>query len=225
MFNVVSYDKLYTSILRLSEIKKEKNMILEPFCCLIKLALLNFYPPGTKLNIYNNSLSFHQPTLYQGMLRFFYNQGREDLHNLFNPLVKAIDWYTNYNSSIDIMFELAMDGLKKLLTTYPDNCTIKHTINYYISTIKKRNKKDKNERTNKLPKEDDDTILSYIKELWSSGEINIVIQHLQELHRIKSFTKDADEIDIECHLKSLFTLTEYKESKLHTFLESYVSVL
>ena len=95
MFNVVSYDKLYTSILRLSEIKKEKNMILEPFCCLIKLALLNFYPPGTKLNIYNNSLSFHEPTLYQGMLRFFYNQGREDLHNLFNPLVKAIDWYTS----------------------------------------------------------------------------------------------------------------------------------
>jgi hypothetical protein len=67
--------------------------------------------------------------------------------------------------------------------------------------------------------------LLYIKDLWTSGEVNIVIQHLQELHRIKSSSKNVDQNDIECHLKSLFTLTEYKENKLHSFLESYVSVL
>ena len=225
MFSIVSYDTIYNTLVKFSETKKENNMILEPFCCLIKLALLNFYPPGTKLNIHENSLSFHEPTLYQGMLRFFYKQGREDLHNLYNPLVKSIEWYTHYNSSIDIIFELAIEGLKKLLSTYPENCTIKHTINYYISTLKKRNKKESKERINKLPKQDDDTILLYIKDLWTSGEVNIVIQHLQELHRLKSFSKDIDQNDIECHLKSLFTLTEYKEHKLHSFLESYVSVL
>ena len=34
-------------------IKNEKNAILDPFSCMVRLAILNFKPKGTKISFYN----------------------------------------------------------------------------------------------------------------------------------------------------------------------------
>ena len=101
MFNKLAIESLYFSLTKFFDSKKENHMIIEPLSCLIKLSLLNFYPEGTKLNVQDNQLLFNEPTMYQGVIRYFYNQGREDLHNLFNPIDKAIEWYTEYNEDIE----------------------------------------------------------------------------------------------------------------------------
>lgn len=221
MFNKIALESLYFSFSKMFEAKKENHMIIEPLSCLIKLSLLNFYPEGTKLNVQDNQLLFNEPTMYQGIIRYFYNQGREDLHNLFNPIDKAIDWYTEYNEDIDTIFELAIKGLIKLRNTYSESCTIKHTLNYYINTLQERNKKHR--KTGNTTKKQD-KIHEYLQDLWNEREIHIIVEILQELEEKYLDTEENPE-DITSLLESLFSITNNKEQKVKIFLSSYVSTL
>ena len=40
--------------------KKEKNIIIDPISCLIKLSMLGLYPIGTKISVNNNGIHFYQ---------------------------------------------------------------------------------------------------------------------------------------------------------------------
>ena len=75
--------------------KSERNVIIDPFSCLIKLSLLRFLDPGTKISIYQNRIHFNSPTYVQGFIRFLYGDNREHLHNLYMPIQKCVEWYWN----------------------------------------------------------------------------------------------------------------------------------
>tara|TARA_Y100001960_G_scaffold309052_1_gene367038 strand:+ start:944 stop:1831 length:888 start_codon:yes stop_codon:yes gene_type:complete len=81
--------------------KREKNVIIDPLTCIIKLGVLSFKDLGTKVSVSHNSINFYQPSLLQGTWRFLNRDNREDLHNLYNPIIKAISWYLNDNSLED----------------------------------------------------------------------------------------------------------------------------
>ena len=81
--------------------KREKNVIIDPLTCIIKLGVLSFKDSGTKVSVIHNSINFYQPSLLQGIWRFLNRDNREDLHNLYNPIIKAISWYLNDNSLED----------------------------------------------------------------------------------------------------------------------------
>ena len=69
----------------------KRNSILDPFTCIIRLAILSFKPVGTKISIHNNKISYHDPNILQGALRWTYGDNREDLHNIYNPIRKVIE--------------------------------------------------------------------------------------------------------------------------------------
>ena len=73
--------------------KKDKNIIIDPFSCIIKLSLLSYQTEGTKISINDNQIFFNQPSYGQGLIRYLYGDGREDLHNLFKPIQKSVEWY------------------------------------------------------------------------------------------------------------------------------------
>ncbi len=117
--------------------KHPKCVIIDPLTCIIKLALINYYPLGTKLSINNNTINFCSGGYLQGIYRFIYGDGREDLHNLYNPICKAIKWYyTENDDNITYLFDLARRGLVQLKSTYPSNNTIQYTLDHYIDIIK-----------------------------------------------------------------------------------------
>lgn len=119
---------------------KTKNIILDPITCMIKLSILNFYPIGTKLVVYNNSITFTEPNILQGIIRYIKGDGREDLHNLYNPIIKSIEWYWNSNDKgIMYMFKLAINGLIMLKNTYSPYSTIQYALDHYIETIQNGN--------------------------------------------------------------------------------------
>ena len=66
---------------------KEKNIILEPLCCIFRMILLKFKEKGVKISITNNSIQYVDPTIYQGILRSYNGDTRDDLHNLYNPFL------------------------------------------------------------------------------------------------------------------------------------------
>jgi hypothetical protein len=128
--------------------KKEKNIIIDPISCLIKLSVLSLYPEGTKICLYNNSIGFCNPNILQGSIRFVNGDGREDLHNLFKPIKKSIEWFANKSKykHIPILHKMSIVGLTKLKKCYQDNSTIQHSLDYYISYIRENTEKNSNDQ-------------------------------------------------------------------------------
>jgi hypothetical protein len=120
--------------------KKERNVIIDPFSCLVKLSLIRYLEEGTKITIYQNRLNFNTPSYVQGIVRFLYGDNREDLHNILLPLQKCVEWfYNDTNPDMIYMFNNAVSGLKFLKKSYSTYATIQHTLDYYIIILMQRN--------------------------------------------------------------------------------------
>ena len=218
--------------------KKDKNIIIDPISCLVKLSILSLYPKGTKISISNNGLSFNNSTIFQGSIRFIQGDCREDLHNIFKPIQKSIEWYWNteeYGKTLDALFSMSEKGLINLKNCYEANSTIQHSLDYYISYINnKDNNKDKNKDNNKdnnkeydelqsdeekNTKQEKTIIYNYLKKMWSKREINIVIQLFQEYHEKE--TQDEKENIIN----NINNMTTTKEKLLADFIKEQCSSL
>ena len=116
--------------------EKDKNSIIEPLICLTRLAILDFKPVGTKISIFNNKISYNEPNILQGAVRWSNGDARDDLHNVFLPLTKAPIWYDVNKSDIQNIFKFAIRGLEKLKRSYSRNSTINHSIQYYITCLR-----------------------------------------------------------------------------------------
>ena len=77
---------------------KDKNSIIEPLICLIRLAILDFKPMGTKISIFNNRICYNEPNILQGAVRWSNGDTRDDLHNIYLPITKATYWYDISNT-------------------------------------------------------------------------------------------------------------------------------
>ena len=67
---------------------KNKSQVLDPLSSLIRLALLNYKPIGTKLSFYNNTINFQEPDFLQSAKRWSSGDNRNQIHNLYNPIFK-----------------------------------------------------------------------------------------------------------------------------------------
>ena len=67
-------------------IKEETDMILEPLQVMVQLALLAYCPIGTKVSVSNNILQIQRPTLFQGVWRWYNQDGKDDLYYLFHAI-------------------------------------------------------------------------------------------------------------------------------------------
>jgi hypothetical protein len=120
--------------------KKERNVIIDPFSCLVKLSLIRYLDEGTKVSIYQNRLNFNTPSYVQGIVRFMYGDNREDLHNILLPIQKCVEWYYDEkNTDMMYMFNNAVLGLKFLKHSYSTYATIQHTLDYYIIILMQKN--------------------------------------------------------------------------------------
>ena len=60
---------------------------------------------------------------------------REDLHNIYNPILKSTIWYTKDNPDILNIFKLAKKGLERLKNSYETSSIISHSLELYINII------------------------------------------------------------------------------------------
>lgn len=151
-----------------------QRQILDPLCCAIRLALLYFKEKGTKISIANNKIHYQAPNLFQGPVRWSQGDNRNDLHNLCNPIERAVQWYKPRNDpNIMNIFQYAIKGLMKLKQSYinqdekiGDSNLVCHSINHYINILE-------NSINNSVDVDDiNDT--SELRELWTNMEIMIV---------------------------------------------------
>ena len=120
-----TFQLLYKTVA--SRRKKERfETILEPLQAILQIALLAFYPVGTKVTIQNNALILQPPAYSQSMMRWYNNDTKEDLYFLFNVFHRFKKFYANCkqdDGSVQhrlhvLLTELAKTGINKLIRTY-----------------------------------------------------------------------------------------------------------
>lgn len=185
----------------------EKNAILDPFSCMIRLAILNFKPVGTKISFAHNKISYHEPCVLQGTIRWSQGDNREDLHNLFQPIKKALLWYDYKESKIEFIFKLSERGINKLERSYTYNSLITHSLEHYREYINNhyRSKEIKKDSSNDSENHDN-KIFKELRELWSDNEINIIFNILKEMNDNKNKNNCSALIDA---IESILTHKEY----------------
>ena len=135
MVNILSSYKMFQIMHKLNY-DNSKELLLEPLSCILRLILLSYKPEGTKISIQNNSIQYYDPSFYQGILRSIYGDNREDIHNLYAPILKAFEWYNTIDSKMNkYFFEKLIIGLECLKNVYNPNTIIYHTITHYITMI------------------------------------------------------------------------------------------
>ena len=182
--------------------KREKNLILEPLTVIFRLSLLQYKDKGTKISIRDNSIQYQLPTYDQGLIRMIEGDTREDLHNLYHPLLKCIEWYPY--ESYQFIYDECIIGLNILNSVYDRNSTIRHTISHYISVIQM------NECENIIEDVDINPIIDKLKEIWTIQEINSAISLLKLIH---------DDVNRDIYLDSLELIIQNKESFIHDLLK------
>tara|TARA_E500000178_G_scaffold345057_1_gene394321 strand:- start:2502 stop:3155 length:654 start_codon:yes stop_codon:yes gene_type:complete len=206
-------NNIYNSIF----IKNEKNAILDPFSCMVRLAVLNFKPKGTKISFYTNKISYNEPCMLQGPIRWSQGDNREDLHNLFQPIKKAMDWYDYNDDKIKTIFLLSEKGVKKLQNSYTYNSLITHSLELYRTYIKKHYEDRRlRERSNEITEEN--KIFSELKKLWSDTEINIIFNILSEM-------QSADKKSIIALIKAIESILIHKEEKVQEIIVQNTTLL
>ena len=99
--------------------KEKIDMILEPLQVLTQLAILSFLPVGTKISISNNILYLQQPTMFQGVVRWYQKDNKDDLFYLFHAIRRYYKWYKTIDNKVYLLIlTLAKAGIKKLISTY-----------------------------------------------------------------------------------------------------------
>ena len=187
-------DNIYN--LYLNFFNSKPDSILDPLTCLIRLGILEFKPIHTKISINNNKITYCEPHIFQGTVRWSNGDNREDIHNIYNPIIKSLQWYDVENQDIKNILIFSIKGLNKLKKTYEPNSTIAHSLEYYSDYIKKRLK-----TKNKLIDENN-SIFIQLKNLWNDRELNIVNNLLLELDENKNN---------EALIKALEVILEKKE--------------
>ena len=181
----------------------KKNLILEPLSTVLKLALLKYKEPGTKISIANNAISYNRPGNMQGVFRNWRGDNREDLHNLCNPLTQALRWYPKQEPLYSFLYELCIQGLNTLNNVYEENSTIHHTIQHYIGLI---------EGSSETP-ESKNPLIEELKDIWSESEIKVAYDLIRLCETL------SDETERNIYLQTLTDIVESKEKKVYEYIQ------
>lgn len=122
--------------------KKERfETILEPLQALIQIALLSYYPIGSKLTIQNNILYIQAPSYSQSVTRWYNNDTQEDLFYLFNIFCRFKKFYMDikvgHTKLFELLISLAKNGINNLIRTYnqTDKTHVLHTLQMYKNML------------------------------------------------------------------------------------------
>ena len=116
--------------------KEQIETILEPFQCILQLALLSYCPQGTKLNMSNNLLEVQLPGYKQSFIRWYQTDRCNDLVHLFNACKRFPIFYKRILEErfYELLVHKAIKGIDNLMNTYStsrDHNFILQTLFFY----------------------------------------------------------------------------------------------
>lgn len=148
---------------------------LDPLSSVVKLGLLCFMDPTTKIGICNNSIELFDPSLYSWLRRNYWSMTRQgcsrhDLFHLRVPLSRAISWYRDKSP---VVLDYAAKGLRQLSELYNMHGNVRETLNAMIMLLDNRDRVEPEDISSKPS-------LQRLRDAWSDSEVD-AISHLFNL--------------------------------------------
>ena len=187
--------------------KKENKMILEPFCCLIRILLILYKPDNLKISIINNSIKYNEDNGLQSIVRTINGDTREDLHNLYSPILKAFEWFPKDGGVNDYIYNQTLKGYTKFMNVYDKNSVIYHTLNHYRLLIIEFI--DGNQNIKKPV--GNSPLIDNLKNIWSTEEINVIYRLLKLIE---------SSIEKQIYINMIESLLDYKENIVYEYIKN-----
>ncbi len=178
----------YNSYPKVNEIQ-----LLDPVSTVFRLCLLKFKSDGTKISIKNHTISYHDPTFFQGIQRWISGDERNDLYKLYGPLRVFIEWYKEYKQ-LDFLLNTVKEGLEKLQITYKNHHILIHTLEHYKTMTFENN-----------PKE----IYKKFKPLWKRDEIIMITDMIMKINNENQ----------ESLIKAIECILDGKNEEIHSTVD------
>lgn len=209
------FDNLFNINLNMNN---DKNFIIDPLTCMIRLAMLSFKQPGTKISIIDNKISFNEPSFLQGTIRWSQGDNRDDLHNLYRPILKSLEWYDLSKDEIVNIYEMSIKGLDRLKAAYKDNSTIIHSLELYKKLIIDKMNSKETVQQNNTENVIVNKIYMDLKNLWNTNEVVIINSLFEEI-------KKSDEYNISSLMEALNNIIYTKEEKVKRIILEHTTLL
>lgn len=183
----------------MNNVKEKADMILEPLQVMIELSMLSYCETGTKLSVDENLLTLHQPSYTQGLIRWWNNDKKQDIHYLFHAIRRYFIWYKTQDHKIfNFILERAIIGLNKLIETYKkcDERSILQTLSLYKNVLDLDNSdlfKDKSEEAVNM-----DKVFKNIIDIYDDKMMRVVFNILLLMEE----NKGSQEV-LNCYLTAL----------------------
>ena len=183
------FRKLYSSVSLFSKPKLKNNYlyVVEPLSAMVRIALLNYKEIGTKISISNNRISYSDPNMLQGTIRWSYGDNRNDLHHLLYPIRKAVEWFPPSElENAKIIFSVTRLGLQRLKETYKktnEAHLVCHSLDLYTSIIDKSlsSKSDTFEDDESDDYDDENAICKALRHIWLISQIELISKLLIQI--------------------------------------------
>ena len=212
--------KIMSSTLSNSKKKERYETILEPMQAILQLALLSFCPTGTKISITKNLLYLQQPTISQGIVRWYNNDNKDDLFYLFYACKRFPQFYASLGKMnieeqnfLQLIINLAKGGLHKLAETYAesDKVSLLHTIEIYKALL---DNPDKIPLADDKEKKDIEDVFIKITDLYNKQQLRIIFCTLLLM------TNDED--NYMCYMDGLNLILRPTTSKISKWINDNV---
>ncbi len=209
--------KIYSSVS--SSVAGEHLYIVEPLSAMVRIALLNYRDIGTKISISNNKISYSEPTMLQGTIRWSYGDTRNDLHHLLNPIKKAVAWFPPKElEHAATIFRIARLGLKRLKETYKrtnEGHLVCHSLDLYSSII---DNSLKGKKKHMEIMDEDNAICKALRHIWLDSQIELIGKLLIQIESDRGNT--AHYLDA---IENILIVIESRVNKVVKNLHSYES--
>jgi hypothetical protein len=208
-FNFSNYYKIY-GLLSISDMNNKK-MILEPMSCILRMVLFIYQDKGTKISIYNNSITYNEPYFFQGIIRNVNGDKKDDLHNLYKPFIKSFEWYDIKDPIYNLFYQQCVDGIELLSESYDKNSIIHHTLTHYIHIFKSFLNDGKSYCDIDIK---ESPLLNNLKFIWKPDELKIIYDLLILIQKCKSDESD----DKNLYLEIIDKMITLKEKRVYEYI-------
>lgn len=170
---------------------KIKNDTLDPLSVIIKLFIYAHKQVGTKLSIGCNKIHIQEPGMFQGTVRKYYGDKKNDVNIIFFPIIFACKYYLGnkkLRSRFIHLFGVVVGSFDKLKETYQGNEII-----YNIDQLKSIAQNFIDNETfdpNTLYSSYDSPggkikqgIYSHINTIWNDSRLNVIFGMIEEIHQ------------------------------------------
>lgn len=168
---------------------ERRQFLLDPLTTVVKLAMLKYKTPQTKIRIANYKISYSDPTPFQGVSRWMMGDSRSNYNYLYPPLLYFCHLkYNSENSPLpselfDFYNSLVIDGLETLKATYlhGKNDLVLECLDLYLTLLKTEGESSIQDRYKKAINSVGKNTYDEFLKCWNKSNIEVLTNMFKEL--------------------------------------------